>query len=75
MILLPLLKTKLDEICTDTQIKINNVKLHRKDVTSQSDGVMVYVRPDIPQSRRNHINGDDDHVQKVTYDVVLKHDK
>ena len=68
-------ETKLHDTFPDTQLKIENYKMYRKDVNSQSQGIMAYIRSDIPHSRRKDLKGDHDDVQILTYEVVLKKEK
>lgn len=44
-------ETKLDSSYSNTLFSCNNFKCYRKDKTSRSGGIIVYVRSDIPHNR------------------------
>ncbi len=50
--ILMLQETKLDDSFTDSQFATQGFKMYRKDMKSETGGVIMYVLSDFPQKRR-----------------------
>ena len=48
-------ETKIDNSFPDNQFNVNMYILHRKDYKNNEGGIMMYIRRDIPQIRRDDI--------------------
>ena len=68
-------ETKLDESHTSAKFKVTNYRLYRKDVNSQQHGLMVYIRSDIPHTRRTEFEGDCQSVQILSFDIIFRKEK
>ncbi len=71
--------TKLDDSFPDSQFATEGFKMSRKDIKSDTGGLMMYVRSDFPQKRRAEIEHDDKNsdgrIRTLAVEVVLNEEK
>lgn len=75
---LMLQETKLDDSFPLGQFSVPNFKLYRKDVTSNSGGLMMYVRGDLPQRRRSELEvyeAESGRIELLIIELVLNNEK
>ena len=54
--ILSLQETKLDDSFTGAQFSVPGYRLHIKDYKSNSGGLMMWIRDDLPQQRRKDLD-------------------
>ncbi len=77
--ILMLQETKLDGFFPDSQFAAEGFKMYRKDIRSDTGGLMMYVRSDLSQKRRAEIEHDDidsdGRIETLAVEVVLNEEK
>ncbi len=68
-------ESKLDESIVEKDLDCSpQFKLYRKDRSSTSVGLVMWLRSDIPQQRMYHIEFDSDeyHIESVILELIIK---
>ena len=64
-------ETKLDLSFPDSQFKVQNYELYRSDFTSNSGGLLVHIRDDIPHRRLNSIEINSNGFESICIEVTI----
>ena len=71
-------ESKLNDEFSDALFTNNAYKMHRKDRTATSGGLVLYVRADIPQTRikkLEFIHDEESHIESLAVELTLKDQK
>lgn len=68
-------ESKLDESFPHSQFSVKSFHCFRQDSTSRSGGIMVYLRGDLPCTRRDDLSINDENIQSLVIEIRIRKEK